>query len=73
MYFTHSKLLGTVIVILRGTITRKVCDYIIKTYITGFDYEGSSNSVELNAILTQHIMIRRLKRDVLGELPDKVQ
>jgi SWI/SNF-related matrix-associated actin-dependent regulator of chromatin subfamily A-like protein 1 len=37
------------------------------------DYSGASNIRELNYILTNHIMIRRLKKDVLTELPDKMR
>jgi len=39
----------------------------------GWDLTGASNTEELNRILTSSIMIRRLKKDVLVELPDKVQ
>jgi SWI/SNF-related matrix-associated actin-dependent regulator 1 of chromatin subfamily A len=35
------------------------------------DYNGSSNNSELNYWLTKHMMIRRLKKDVLTELPPK--
>ena len=38
-----------------------------------WDYSGSSNLAELNLILREHIMIRRQKEDVLGELPDKIR
>jgi SNF2 family DNA or RNA helicase len=37
----------------------------------GWDFTGSSNLDELQARLRSSIMIRRLKKDVLQELPDK--
>lgn len=38
----------------------------------GWRYDGSTNRKELNGILRDHVMIRRLKKDVLLDLPDKV-
>lgn len=37
----------------------------------GWEYKGTSNTEELHRILTKSILIRRLKKDVLTELPDK--
>lgn len=37
----------------------------------GWDYSGASNLNELQAILEERVMIRRLKADVVSQLPDK--
>ncbi len=42
-----------------------------KETIYGMEYNGSSCSRELHRILSESFMIRRLKKDVLKELPAK--
>lgn len=37
----------------------------------GMDYSGNSCTKELHYVLSQSLMIRRLKKDVLNELPPK--
>lgn len=39
----------------------------------GWQFNGSSNEAELNRILIRECMIRRLKKDVAPELPDKIR
>ncbi|XP_071484224.1 SWI/SNF-related matrix-associated actin-dependent regulator of chromatin subfamily A-like protein 1, partial [Diadema antillarum] len=39
----------------------------------GWDYSGSSNLSELQLLLEEKVMVRRLKRDVLTQLPSKMR
>lgn len=39
----------------------------------GMDYKGASNTEKLNDVLKKSFMIRRLKKDVLRDLPPKVR
>lgn len=38
-----------------------------------WDFTGSSNEEELGSILRKHVMVRRTKKEVLTELPDKIR
>jgi SWI/SNF-related matrix-associated actin-dependent regulator 1 of chromatin subfamily A len=52
------------------SFTLRYCNAFQDTY--GFwNRDGSSNELELNKKLREHIMIRRLKSDVLTDLPEK--
>ena len=44
-----------------------------KEGIFGWDFSGASNLAELQQILRSTIMVRRLKKDVLTELPEKIR
>ena len=47
------------------------CDPKVSRWSGGWDYDGASHTRELRYILQNSIMIRRLKKDVLAELPPK--
>jgi len=49
----------------------RYCDPVHNRFSGGLDYKGATNIKELHYILLNSIMIRRLKKDVLTELPPK--
>lgn len=49
--------------------TRRYCQGAWNSY--GYDTKGASNLSELHEKLRGHVMVRRLKKDVLKELPEK--
>jgi len=53
------------------TFAMRYCDAKNNGY--GWDYSGSSNMRELQSILRETLMVRRLKKDVLTELPPKIR
>lgn len=52
------------------TYGRRYCGAKLKRW--GWEYKGAENLPELHAILKEQFMIRRLKIDVLPDLPDKI-
>ena len=54
-----------------GGFTNRYCDPQPSRF--GVDYGGSANIEELNKRMREKFMVRRKKKDVLTELPDKIQ
>jgi len=69
--FNALKVVNSAVVPDFWNFVHKYCDAKHNGY--GWDFNGASNSEELHTLLTNTIMIRRLKKDVLTELPDKIR
>ncbi len=58
----------------RDDFGERYCGYFKEKVARGVEeWTGSSNLEELNAVLCQHLMIRRFKKDVLQDLPPKLR
>lgn len=55
----------------KGTFTRRYCDLHYNGF--GWSSRGASNLDELHSELRANCMVRRLKKDVLKELPPKIR
>ncbi|CAK89655.1 unnamed protein product (macronuclear) [Paramecium tetraurelia] len=49
----------------------RYCDPKLSRFTKGIDFDGASNLKELYFLLRNYIMIRRQKKDVLSQLPEK--
>ena len=51
----------------------RYCDPKFNHFSKRLEYNGHKNDLELNYVLRTNFMIRRLKKDVLGDLPSKIR
>jgi SWI/SNF-related matrix-associated actin-dependent regulator 1 of chromatin subfamily A len=49
----------------------RYCEPTVNPWSRALEYNGCQNAKELHYVLKDRIMIRRLKKDVLTQLPDK--
>ena len=68
--FNSIKLINSTIVSNRMDYAYKFCGAHHNGF--GWDFNGATNTNELHELLVNTIMLRRLKKDVLTDLPDKV-
>jgi len=69
-FYTTIKLLAPQLFGSRFQYAMQFCNAHNNGY--GWDFNGAKNMQQLNEILTSSIMVRRLKKDVLKELPEKI-
>lgn len=73
--FNVLKLLDPITFSNKNTYAKMFCDFRVLRFgkKTFYDSSGASNLKQLHELLTATIMIRRNKKDVLKELPDKIR
>jgi hypothetical protein len=52
---------------------KRYCDAKISPFTNNWEAKGASNQHELKLLLENMVMVRRLKKDVIEDLPDKIR